>query len=113
MAIGSDTQPDAPLVRSGTHVTNEFASLAPTHRPVSASDDEDTVKLRVGKSLADTGRCVGAREANSLVTWVPDDPEESSAPTQGLSRPQSDPITLRTEGSLKSARHEDLDAAMN
>ncbi|CAP97005.1 hypothetical protein NUH16_008623 [Penicillium rubens] len=105
-SLGSDTQPDAPLVRSGTHVTNVFASLAPTHRPVSASDFP-TRSFTVSSSSPYSG---SVEDGPIDPFSIQHDPEESSAPTQGLSRPQSDPITLRTEGSLKSARHEGGDS---
>jgi hypothetical protein len=33
--------------------------------------NEEAVKLRVGMSLADRDRCTGAKQAISLVTWMP------------------------------------------
>jgi hypothetical protein len=106
-SLGSDTQPDAPLViRSGIHVTSEFTCLEPVHRPVSASGFPTrsfTVSSFSPYSVSIEG---GPIDPFSML----DDPEESSAPTQGLSRPQSDPTPLRTEGSPKSARHEGGDS---
>ncbi|KAJ6191380.1 hypothetical protein N7519_001401 [Penicillium mononematosum] len=106
-SLGSDTQPDAPLViRSGIHVTSEFACLAPVHRPVSASDFPTrsfTVSSFSPYSVSIEG---GPVDPFSMLHG----PGESSAPTQGLSRPQSDPTPLRTEGSPKSARHEGGDS---
>ncbi|CAG8006878.1 unnamed protein product, partial [Penicillium nalgiovense] len=106
-SLGSDTQPDAPLViRSGIHVTSEVAYLAPVHQPVSASDFPTrnfTVSSFTPYSVSIEG---GLIDSFSMLH----DPEESSAPTQGLSRPQSGPTPLRTEGSPKSARHEGGDS---
>jgi hypothetical protein len=33
--------------------------------------NEEAVKLRVGASLVDRDRCTGAKQAISLVTWMP------------------------------------------
>ncbi|KAJ5265459.1 hypothetical protein N7524_006477 [Penicillium chrysogenum] len=80
-SLGSDTQPDAP----------------PRH----------TLRFTVSSS---SPYSVSTEGGPIDPFSIQHDPEESSAPTQGLSRPQSDPITLRTEGSLKSARHEGGDS---
>jgi hypothetical protein len=107
-SLGSNTQPDAPLViSSGIHVTSEFTCLPPVHRPVSSSDFPTrsfTVSSFSPYSVSIEG---GPIDPFNILH----DLEESSSPTQCLSRPQSDPTPIRTERSPKSARHESGDSS--
>ncbi|KAJ6118224.1 hypothetical protein N7471_013691 [Penicillium samsonianum] len=102
-SLGSDTQPDDPLVtHGGIQITSEIACFAPVHRSLSASD----VPTRSFTASSFTPFSV-------TVEGGPIDPfsmlqnlEESSAPIQDPRCPWPDPSLLRSEVSAKAARRE-------
>ncbi|KAJ5187834.1 hypothetical protein N7449_010828 [Penicillium cf. viridicatum] len=102
-SLGSDTQPNAPLVtHAGIQITSEIACFAPVHRSLSASD----VPTRSFTASSFTPYSVTVEGGPMYPFSMLQSLEESSAPIQGPSRPWPDPSPLRSEVSAKMARRE-------
>ncbi|CAG7934714.1 unnamed protein product [Penicillium salamii] len=102
-SLGSDTQPDGPLVtHAGIQITSEIACFVPVHRSLSARDVPTrsfTASSFTPCSIPPEG---GPIDSFSMLQNL----EESSSPIQDSCRPWPDPSPLRAEVSAKAARHE-------
>ncbi|KAJ5337501.1 uncharacterized protein N7506_005523 [Penicillium brevicompactum] len=102
-SLGSDTQPDGPLVtHAGIQITSEIACFVPVHRSLSARDVPTrsfTASSFTPCSIPPEG---GPIDSFSMLQNL----EESSSPIQDSCRPWPDPRPLRAEVSAKAARHE-------